>query len=90
MGTCWRLVGDLFIYAGENERPVQVLNFRDKSLGGLGLVKPLVKFKALLIKIMAKEFMLPDANLTDSLYGHMEDLLRVARNNLLNEPAKQI
>ena len=39
---------------------------------------------------MAKEFMLPDANLTDSLYGHMEDLLRVARNNLLNEPAKQI
>ena len=84
-----------FIYAGENERPVQVLNFRDKSLVGLGLVNPLVKCKAHLIKSMAKDFLLRDGNLTDwldqnFLYGYMEDVLRVARNDLLKEPAKQI
>ena len=84
-----------FIYAGENERPVQVINFRDKSIGGLGLVNPLIKCKALLIKSMAKEFRLRDGNLTDwldqnFLYGYMEDFLRVAGNDLLNEPAKHI
>ena len=27
-----------FIYAGENERPVRIMNFRDTSAGGLGLI----------------------------------------------------
>ena len=39
-----------FIYAGENEKPVRPLNFRDKLSGGLGLINPIVKAKALLIK----------------------------------------
>ena len=84
-----------FIYAGENERPVQVLNFRDKSLGGLGLVNPSVKCKALLIKSMAKDFRLRDGNLTDwftehVFYGYTDEFLYVARNDLLNGTVKQI
>ena len=35
-----------FMYAGENERPVRVLNFRDGAIGGLHLVNPIVKARA--------------------------------------------
>lgn len=45
-----------FIYAGENERPIRPLNFRDKIFGGLGLINPIFKAKALLMKSMFKEF----------------------------------
>ena len=45
-----------FIYAGENEMPVRPLNFRSKSLGGIGLINPILKSKALLIKNMYKDF----------------------------------
>ena len=45
-----------FIYAGENERLVNSVNFRKTSIGGLGVVNPLIKSKALLIKSMNKEF----------------------------------
>ena len=35
-----------FIYAGENEKPIRPLNFRNTSNGGLGLTNPIVKSKA--------------------------------------------
>ena len=40
-----------FIYDGENERPVRPLNFRDTKRGGLGLIEPMIKSKALFLKI---------------------------------------
>ena len=45
-----------FIYSGENERPIRPLNFRPKNKGGLGLINPLVKAKAFLMKSMMKDF----------------------------------
>ena len=54
-----------FIYAGENERPVRALNFRNKLIGGLGLINPIVKSKALLIKNMYSEFLELNCNVMD-------------------------
>ena len=45
-----------FIYAGENERPVRAVNFRETKEGGLGLFNPVIKSKAFLIKSMRAEF----------------------------------
>ena len=45
-----------FIYSGENERPVRSINFRPKNKGGLGLINPILKGKAFLLKTMMKEF----------------------------------
>ena len=71
-----------FIYAGENERPVRALNFRDKSLGGLGLINPLIKAKALLMKNMIKEFKNYDCSfdddyMKDNLYGYSEEFQEI-------------
>ena len=41
-----------FIHAGENEKPVEVVNFRDTSTGDIGLINPILKSKALMIKSM--------------------------------------
>ena len=46
-----------FIFAGENERPVRVVNFRPKEWGGLGLIHPTIKAKALLIRNTYLDFM---------------------------------
>ena len=45
-----------FIWAGQNERPVNALNFRPKELGGLGLMCPEIKGRSLLLKNMAKDY----------------------------------
>ena len=44
-----------FIYAGENEKPIRPLNFRNSASGRLGLINPNVKAKALLIKNMNRD-----------------------------------
>ena len=61
-----------FIWAGQNERPVRALNFRAKYLGGLGLMCPYTKSKALLIKNMFKDYLVLGGSLDkiDNLYGH--------------------
>ena len=84
-----------FIYAGENERPVRVLNFRNKSVGGLGLINPSLKAKALLIRSMIKDFKEKDGDLgewwnSNDLYGHTQGFLEVASNDLLNATVKEI
>ena len=84
-----------FIYAGENERPVQVVNFRDRSAGGLGLVNPSLKCMALLIRTMLREFRRRDGNPTDlvlqnQIYGYRDEFQLVIRNDLVQGTTKQI
>ena len=45
-----------FVYVGYNERPVQVLNFRGREEGGLGLIEPGLKAQSLLLHHMYREF----------------------------------
>ena len=71
-----------FVYAGENERPVRAVNFRKRELGGIGLIDPIIKCKALLVKTMYKEYIRLNGDITDNerihtLYGYPEEMLRV-------------
>ena len=73
-----------FIYAGENERPVRTLNFRDKSVGGLGLVNPIMKAKALLIKSMHKEFVKKGCDISNTetyedIYGYVDEMVEMIK-----------
>ena len=73
-----------FIHAGQNERPVRIMNFRDKSLGGINLINPVVKARALLIKTMIRECKLKKIEVDDVhslslVYGYGEDLVRMMR-----------
>ena len=52
-----------FIYCGENERPVQSLNFRKSSSGGLSIIDPEIKAKALLIRTSLREVILKKVSL---------------------------
>ena len=84
-----------FIYAGENERPVRPLNFRSKDLGGIGLINPIVKAKALLIKNMYSDFLEYDCNITDgwivnNIYGYNECFVKVYSEGLSTAPVKLI
>ena len=76
-----------FIYAGQNERPVRPLNFRDRKIGGLGLVNPIIKSKALLLKSMYREFILRDCNVNDrdsykDIYGYTEAFSEVVKGGV--------
>ena len=83
-----------FIYAGENERPVRQVNFRDKAEGGLGLIHPGLKAKALLIKNMFKDFIKYEVDINDdvvnNLYGYPEEFREVVAMGLIYEPVKVI
>ena len=84
-----------FIYAGENERPVNVVNFRNKCEGGLGLFHPVIKAKALLVKNMYKELLslkggVYDMDKIDQVYGYREDFINIINNGLSTSPSKAI
>merc|ERR1712002_950775 len=84
-----------FIYAGENGRPIRPLNFRNKRLGGLGLIHPKIKAKAFLIKNMYFDFIQYNGNIADrwianNLYGYSEDFVRVYNEGLVMAPVKEI
>ena len=84
-----------FIYAGENEKPIRPLNFRNKCLGGLGLIHPKIKAKAFLIKNMYFYFLQYHGNIADgwianNLYGYSEDFVRVYNEGLVMAPVKEI
>ena len=84
-----------FIYAGENERPVRPLNFRNKVVGGLGLIHPFLKAKALLLRSMYKEFLelecsIDDDVVVDQIYGYPVDFRRVHAYGIANGTAKII
>ena len=53
-----------FMYAGYNERPVQVVNFRKKDNGGLALHHPELKSQSLLLKNMYRECQERDLRIT--------------------------
>ena len=77
-----------FIYAGENEKPINSVNFRSTSEGGLGLQNPIVKAKALLLKNMYRELLYLGGNIYDleiieQLYGYND-------NSLSTSPARDI
>ena len=77
-----------FIYAGENERPVRVLNFRDKVRGGLGLIEPEIKAKALLGRNMYKQWL--NGKRTEDIYGNIDILRALIRINNREITTKQI
>ena len=84
-----------FIYAGENEKPINSVNFRSTSEGGLGLQNPLVKARALLLKNMYRELLylggsIYDLDIIDRLYGYNEDFIQIIDNGLSTSPAKDI
>ena len=84
-----------FIYAGQNERPIRPLNFRDRTIGGLGLVNPIVKSKALLLKSMHREFVLKGCNLNDrnsykDIYGYTGDFTEVMKVGVMMSMASNI
>ena len=67
-----------FIYTGENERPVRAVNFRMKEQGGLGLIHPVWKARAFLVKNMIKEYLNTENNedsiKIEKVYGYTEDM----------------
>ena len=84
-----------FVFSGENEKPVRPLIFRDRNLGGLGLINPIVKSKALLVKNMYKDFLEHDCDIhdqwiVDNLYGYPEEFIYVFSNDLAMAPVKHI
>ena len=81
-----------FIWAGQNERPIRALNFRAKNLGGLGLMCPSTKSRALLIKSMFKDYLLLGNSLdrADKLYGCKSDFKKVLDAGVDLRNVKQI
>ena len=83
-----------FIYAGYNERPVQVLNFRKQENGGLSLHHPGLKAESLLLKSMHRECVERDigvfgGKLSSSVYGY-EDLYVEVRAADVGTSSKEI
>ena len=81
-----------FIHAGENEKPIEIVNFRDISKGGLGLINPILKSKALMIKGMYKEFVKNGSNAgnIDKLYGYPKIFKELNDDKITSEPVKVI
>ena len=84
-----------FIYAGENERPVRAINFRDSKEGGLGLIEPVTKAKALLVKNMMKDFVkyeceIDDEYMKSNIYGYFQDFERIYYEGLSTSTVKEI
>ena len=81
-----------FIYAGENERPVRVMNFRHKVSGGLGLIDPNIKCMALFIRTRLRKC---NGNILDlinqnSVGVYRNEIQMVSRHDLVKGTTKQI
>ena len=84
-----------FLYKGENERPVQSLNYRGSSKNGLNLVHPIAKSKSLLLKSMIREFNLKSISvvndeLSQNLYGYQNELIQLAKCGKIGLNAKAL
>ena len=77
-----------FIYAGENERPVRPINFRQIKEGGLGLIDPILKSKVFYIKNMKTEFEIDGRSNSRYLKSHMNEYCFLKDNNLLESNTK--
>ena len=84
-----------YIYIGRNERPIQSLNFRGKNFGGLNLVYPEIKAKSLLVKSMLKEIKLRELtfgnnSFSESVYGHIDEVIELWKEGKKDFSAKEI
>ena len=84
-----------FIYSGENERPVNSVNFRSTMEGGLGLFHPIFKAKALMVRNMYRELLsiggdIYDMNKIRQVYGYREEFEYVIENGFSTSPSKAI
>ena len=69
-----------FLYRGEWERPVNIVNYRPKDLLGLGLVHLPSKCKSLIMRTMWREYKYKEirpinGDFTEFLYGHKDELI---------------
>ena len=81
-----------FIWAGQNERPVNALNFRPKELGGLGLMCPETKGRSLLLKSMAKDYVVfgnQKGNI-GKIYGYSDEFIKLLELGVDLTNVKQI
>ena len=84
-----------FVYSGENERPVNSVNFRSTAQGGLGLFHPAIKAKSLLLKNMYKELLalhgtMYDVDKVNQVYGYTREFVTIIENGLSTSPSKAI
>ena len=72
-----------FIFAGQNERPVQAICYREKEDGGMGLICPMTKSRALFVKNMIKDYAELDFSAQERLpiYGNIDDLNKILNIN---------
>ena len=84
-----------FIYAGENERPIRLVNFRRISEGGIGLIEPKLKAKALLCKSVLKDIRLRNIALKSNVlevevYGANDTIINYIKDGKMNSTSKEI
>ena len=84
-----------FIYAGENERPIRLVNFRRISEGGIGLIEPKLKAKALLCKSVLKDIRLRNIALKSNVlevdvYGVNDTIINYIKDGKMNSTSKEI
>ena len=81
-----------FIWAGQNERPVNALNFRPKELGGLGLMCPETKGRSLLHKSMAKDYIVFGNRKENvcKIYGYKDEFSKLLELGLDFKNVKEI
>ena len=81
-----------FIFAGENERPVQAICYRPKEMAGLNLICVQNKSKAFIIRNMLKEReeLVALDNLDMKVYGNMGDMDKILNSTVNLSSLKEI
>ena len=84
-----------FVYAGQNERPTKLTSFRRISEGGIGLVEPELKAKALLYKsilkdIRVRKIALNGNELESHVYGADGTIIKFIKDGKMNLTSKVI
>lgn len=82
-----------FIYVGENERPVKILNFRKRENGGLSLFCPVLKSKSLLFRSLCKDIQYRNIQInqfSEYLYYSRADFMEFYESGNHNMSSKEI
>ena len=81
-----------FIFAGQNERPVQAMCYRPKDMAGLNLICVQNKSRAFIIKNMVKEReeLVALDNVEGEVYGNMGDMDKILNSTVSLESLKDI
>ena len=79
-----------FIYAGENERPVQAVVYRPTEYGGLGLTCPMTKARAFILRNTMKVWKRRDENDKEYvIYGSTNDIETYLEQNIEPNSVKE-